>query len=266
TDTLTECDKHQIVEMDPDLKIYAVRSMDAMYDMNTASTPMGPQNNKSHQDAGSGTGKVISTYTMQDMGTDKILDLDTHHYMMTLHTQMSGCAGNGDADTKMEMWVAPGKGGLDCPERYAAARDVTTESGCKISVEQHGDLDKLADIYRGIVVRQKIYNGDQVIMTMDTREYSTAALDAALFDIPADYKQVSHDDFQKAQSKHMQDAMKHFKPSDNQSNDTPPADTSSTDQGSQNGDQGNNTNNNPNSNPNNGQKKKRGGFHIPNPF
>jgi hypothetical protein len=211
-------------------------------------------------------GKVISTINVKDFGEEKLpgIDLTTHHYLMTMRTQSSGCAGDSDNTTKIEMWVAPIKAGLDCPERYAPMRTTPApaggQSGCQTTYEQHGDLDALKDMYMGMPVREKIYQGDRVAMELDMREYSTAALDPALFDIPSDYRELSRNDFDKTEQQAMMNSMKGMGnsgsqgPSDNSSN--------SSDQQSQ-----SNEGTTDQSGTQNNSSHKHHGFHLPNlPF
>ncbi len=159
---------------------------------------------------GGATGKVILTYTVQDMGSEKLLNLDTRHVMVTMRTQSSGCAGNSDTTMKMEVWTAPIKV-LNCPERFASheASGDTGDGGgeCKIVTETKGDVDKIKDVFSGMIVQQKFYQGDKVTMVQSLREHSLAALDPALFAVPADFRKVTEAEFAKAQQEAMQKNM-----------------------------------------------------------
>lgn len=264
TVTLTECDKQQVIQLDPALKIYSVQPMESGVtpSMPTAFGPRG----RGHVEEKAGTGKMVSTISVQDLGTEKILDLDTHHFMLSTQTHTSGCAGDSDTNNKIEMWVAPIKAGLNCPEMYSPSRAVTSDTGCQMTVEQHGDFDALRSIYGGMPVRIKMYNGDRVIGEMDMREYSTAALDPSLFDVPPDFKQVSAADFQQQEQQAMMNSARNAGPGAF-SQPPPPADNSQ-DQGGQSGadqgDQGNGQNGNSqgNANQNNSQPKHHG-FSMP---
>ena len=218
---------------------------------------MGKMPRKSADSGSGGEGKIINTFHVTDLGSEKVAEVLAHHYMMDMRTQMSGCAGDNDVSMKMETWVAPIKGGLRCPERFAPSRTVPSSTGsgsdCHITYEMKGDLGALKNVYGGMVVRMKMYNKDKVIMVQELRDYSLAKLDEALFTVPSDYKEVSESEFQKAQSKAMMKSMTHglfggsgdSDSSDNQdnknSNDAPPSDDQ----------------------PKKEEKKKHGGFKLP---
>ena len=198
---LTQCDTHQDIRLDPALKIYTSSPIGAM-EFTPPAMP-GMDRHKMSHDAGKGT--QTTTFTTQDLGVEKITDLDTHHWMLTMRSQTSGCLGDTDSTTKMEVWVSDIKAGLDCPEQFAASRTIPNPSNenCQITYEMKGDMEAMRKIFTGMIVREKIYNGDKVAVVQDLRDYSQAALDDALFSVPADYKQVSSKDFDKAE----QDAL-----------------------------------------------------------
>src|SRR5207245_1884733 len=63
-----------------------------------------------------GTGKMIITTDAQDLGEEEVAGVKTRHWMMSVRTQSSGCAGDADATIKMEVWTAPGiTGAAPCP-------------------------------------------------------------------------------------------------------------------------------------------------------
>jgi hypothetical protein len=207
---LTLCDKHQTIKMDPNLKIYTTAPIGV--------AAFAPPTRGGRMPAGEampgdkpGVGHVTMTFSTQDLGTEKVADLDAQHYKISLRTQTTGCIGDGDQTMQFEEWIAPVKGGMNCPERYSASRMVPNTNGCQITYDMKGDWDKMRDMQGGMVVRQKIYNGDKVIATTDLRDYSLAALDDSLFTVPTDFKEVSEADFDKAESdamrKHMMGGM-----------------------------------------------------------
>jgi hypothetical protein len=216
TVSLTLCDTRRIITMDPDLKLYTVASMDGGSAGGDAApqtekpAPGGASDKKPESDKKPDTGHVISTYNIQDLGTEKVNDINAHHYMVTLRVQRSGCAGKGDSTMKMETWVAPGElGGLDCEERVptAAPRTVPNEKGCRITFETKGDTGLLGNVFRGIVVRQRMYNGDKVAMTQEVRDIASAPLNATLFAPPADFRQVTAAEYTEAKRKAMMTAL-----------------------------------------------------------
>ena len=211
TTTITQCDKHQEIKVDPDLKIYTVSPIGALAfggQMPPSRPGMG-RHNASGGD-GTGPGKETVTFTAKDMGTEKVADINAHHSMITFRTQASGCAGNSDTTMKMELWTAPIKASLNCPERYAASRVIPSANGCQITYEMKGDLSGLRDVFGQMAVKQVFYDDkDKPLFTRDLREHSTAPLDDALFDVPSDYKKVTDDEFAKQQQKKIMNSFTH---------------------------------------------------------
>lgn len=210
TVTLTLCDKHQSLQLDDALKIYTVAPIGVM----TFGPPpgMGGRNGMKMPEGKPGVGAVTTTLAVQDLGVEKVAQINNvHHYKFSIRNQTTGCIGQADATFVMEDWVAPIKGGLSCPERYAAApRIVPNAHGCQITYAFKGDTGKLPDIAGGMVVRMIIYadaQGTKVVAQQDLRDYSTALLDDALFAPPADYKEVSAEDFQKQEADAMRKSM-----------------------------------------------------------
>ncbi|BDI28427.1 hypothetical protein CCAX7_004780 [Capsulimonas corticalis] len=197
TVTITQCDKHREVKLDPDLKIYTVSAIGAFLPAKQMSkSPM--MTSKADDQGAGGTGKEVVTFTAKNLGTEKVADIQARHAMLTFRTQSSGCAGASDTTMKMELWTAPIKAALNCPERYSASRVIPNEKGCPITYEMKGDLAGLRDIFGEMAVKQVFYDAnDKPLFTRDLREHSTAALDDSLFDVPSDYKEVSDDEFQK---------------------------------------------------------------------
>lgn len=78
---------------------------------------------------------------------------------------------------------------------------------CKVQVELKGDSDKFLNINKGLILRQKMYNGNMPLMTTEVTSLSQAKLGDELFTVPADFKKVSAEEFQKAKTEAMVKAM-----------------------------------------------------------
>jgi hypothetical protein len=199
--TLTLCDQQQTYSMDPALKIYTVAPIGGGTFQPPSQAPGKPAKTEK-----TGEGKLITTFSVQDLGTEKLQNLDTRHSLVTVRTQTSGCLGAADATVKFEVWVAP-KQITPCPARYAPSRVVAGPNGCSITYEVKGDTKGMEKAMGGMVVQQKFYIDDKASMTQELRDYSEAALDAALFTVPADYKKVTQAEYDKAKAEAMRKAM-----------------------------------------------------------
>lgn len=202
--TLTLCKQQQTITMDPALKIYTVEPIGgAAYQ-----PPSQPADKKAKavKSEKSGSGKMVTTFTVQDLGKEKLQNLDTRHSMVTTRVQTSGCLGDSDNTFKFEVWTAP-KNIQHCPEQYAPVRTVAGANGCTITYEAKGDTAAMQKAMDGMIVQQKFYMGDKVSMVQELREWSEAALDASLFTVPADYKMVTKEEYDKAKASAMQKGM-----------------------------------------------------------
>jgi hypothetical protein len=156
-----------------------------------------------------GAGRMVTTYTVKDLGREKLQNLDTRHAMVTMEIQTSGCLGVSQSSIQYEVWVAP-KSVKPCAEQFSPSRVVAGANGCSITYEAKGDVAAMQEAMSGMVVQQKFYTGDKVTMTQELRDFSEAALDASLFTVPADYKQVTQAELDQARADAMRKAMMRF--------------------------------------------------------
>jgi len=198
---LTLCEKQQTITMDPALKIYTVAPIGGAPVAQAAAAPGKPA-----KAPATGPGKMVSTFTVKDLGTEKLQNLETRHSLVTTRIQTSGCLGESDSTFKYEVWTAP-KSIKACPERYAATRTVAGPNGCSITYEVKGDAAAMQKAMAGMIVQQKFYMNDKVSMVQELRDWSEAALDASLFTVPADFKKVTQAEYDKAKADAMQKAM-----------------------------------------------------------
>jgi len=201
---LTLCDKQQRYRIDPASKVYTVAKLDTLPAPGAPPAPEAPAAPETP-----GTGKVIITATVQDLGEETVADRKTHHYKLNLRTQTSGCPGQSDSTNEMEVWVAPDIAvSMACEQgRLPELPHRPYRPTCKVTTEQHGDVAALAKVFSGLVMRMKVNNGDKAIMEQTVTSLSDAALDDALFTVPADYRQVSEQEFAQAQSRAMMQAI-----------------------------------------------------------
>ena len=208
TIVIRECGKKLTIQLEPDLKLYSVipdYNGEGALGAEAGSTP---DAEKADADKPA-TGKMIVTYAVQDLGDATVLNLKTRRFMVDVTTESLGCAGEGTSTEKMEIWASDIRDAAACAdENSAAAMSKAMSNGvCKIEVQLKGDFDKMIKISKGLVLRQKMYNGDTAFKTVEVISLSQAKLGNELFTVPADYKKVSAEDFQKAQSEAMTKVM-----------------------------------------------------------
>jgi hypothetical protein len=203
TISLTLCDKKQEIRLDPAQKIYTVAPLGGAVGNGASATSGGSEGR-------SGTGKIVNTSSIKFLGEETIAGTKTRHYLVKNRMQTSGCAGNTDLTSQMEIWVAPGlKEPGGCQEGMDPAQAMASAfGGCKVTFVQQGDAAAYRKAYNGLVLRMKMVGeGGRPGMTQQVSALSRAPLSTSLFTIPAGYKKVSAQEFQQAQTKAMMEAM-----------------------------------------------------------
>lgn len=192
---LRDCKKNQSIQLDPKLKIYAV--MPALLDRS------GRMKNQGGGRAA--TGKMVVSCTLKDLGAATILNRKTRHYRVNMTMQSSGCAGSGTIKSKQEIWVSDVRAESPCKfdRDLIPAMEAVTRRDCKLQIVTKGDYKKYGTIMSGLILRQNTYNGDTLTMTQQVTSLSQAKLSDSLFKVPAGYKKVSPEEFQKLRSKAM---------------------------------------------------------------
>lgn len=176
--TMTLCDTHETASLDPDLKIYTLTPME-MADPKPA--------------AGVATGTMTNTYTVKDLGMETVAKLKAHHWLVTTRSVATGCVGNSDTTSKVEIWTYPIEV-LTCWEQNAYSQPT-----CKVKFVENGDVKGMRAAYNGMPVKMITYQGETKTSEQEMVEYSTDKLDAGLFSFPADWKKVSAAEFQQQQ-------------------------------------------------------------------
>lgn len=239
---VTICQPHQVIHIDDALKIYTIE--DENSNAPAGASPMMGNRGQSHEKAG--TGKIAINIKVTDLKPEKVAGWDTKHYMVEMHIQNSGCVGDGSSDMKMELWVADVKDAHGCKPNVDYGTLLGRREGgkCKVTFETTGDFARLAGIWNGLVMRQKMYNSDgKVMMTQEITSLSQAKLDNSVFAIPDGYTKLSFEDYNKQRQQAMMQAMMGG--------------------GNNNAGDDDNNGNDQNSDQDKKQKGKKPGFHIP---
>jgi hypothetical protein len=199
---IRECEKKQTIKLDSQLKIYAV-----VPDKDPGAAAV-KSNKPGDKTSAPATGKMVMTYDVKDLGAEDVAGFKARHYMVEIKSQRSGCAGDLAADQKYEIWSSEIREPVACPNApVPSLSEAMSHDGCKIEVVQQGDFKLYGEIGKGLTLRQKIYNEGKVFMTTEVTSLSQAKLSDELFSIPAGYKKVSEEDFDKQRNEAMVKAM-----------------------------------------------------------
>lgn len=188
---LVMCDLEQEAQIDPDAKIYTVRSLNALA---SAADPSKPVKTTK------GVGKMTTNFKVQDLGIEKVAQVDAHHWIVDSTMKGSGCIGDFNYKSKREFWTSA-LPSFSCPvlDGVWTNQDI---DGCKVTNELTGDSAKFMEASKNQVVKEIIYVDGKKTMTRELVDFSTAELDASLFSLEG-YKKVSESEFQAAQQKKM---------------------------------------------------------------
>jgi hypothetical protein len=186
---LTQCDLRRGVQLNSQTKTYLVNAFNDGAQPAAKSTAVVDKNGVVQ--AG---GRVTTTITTKDTGERKqMFGFVARHLIITMETVSSPDSCN-KMNTKMQTdgWYIDAEFVLDCDYGYQNYNSYNTKSGgCKDKYE----MKTIGTAKRGYPVYEKMTMFDEsgketYSMINEVVELSKATLEASLFDIPADYREV----------------------------------------------------------------------------
>lgn len=196
---LTMCDLKQVARIDPDAKIYTLRSLGPV-EQATSDSVEGPNRPKLTANK-AGQGKVVTKVKVVDKGLEKVAQLQAHHWIVDTDMTTSGCIGESQLKTHREFWTS-NLPSFSCPILKGTWKEQVFNGGCKVSNQLIGDVDLYSKAMQHEVVKEIVYLNGKPQMTRELVDFSTAELDSSLFSIEG-YRKVTEEQFQQAQSKKM---------------------------------------------------------------
>jgi hypothetical protein len=190
TVSLTQCDLKRSVQLNPQTQVYIINSWEN--DTTTPSTTTQSGNTTTEIKKG---GVITTTITTKDTGeTRKMFGYVARHLIITTETEASADACTPMKKYKMvtDGWYIDAAFALDC--------DYGTNGGYYRNSNAGGcrdkyDVKQIGAAKRGYPVIEKMTMFDETgketfTMMNEVLELATATLDAALFDIPKDWREV----------------------------------------------------------------------------
>ena len=186
--SITQCDLARDLQLSPQTKTYMVN----LYNDGTASEPTPVKPGTSAPVVKGGT--MYVTTTIKDTGERKqMFGFQARHIVQTIETETTPEACNPIKNKmEMDMWVIDAEFGLACTQENQYRNYIGGKKG--------GCTDKIVpktigSAKSGYPVWQKMTSFDangkeSFSMIQEVVELSKATLDQALFDIPADYREV----------------------------------------------------------------------------
>lgn len=191
TVNLTQCDLKRGVQLNPASKTYLIDLFNQEIE-NSNQNVSANSNDKVVRVKG---GTVNSTVTYKDTGERrKMFGYDAKHIITTMETVSTpdACA---VMNSKMQFdgWYIDAEFALDCQDNryYSTNYKVPQKSGC----QDKYNMKTIGNGKRGLPVYEKMTmldaNGkEEYSMVSEVVELSQATLDASLFEIPQDYREV----------------------------------------------------------------------------
>ena len=188
---ITQCDLHRGIQMNSASRTYMINEF-------VAAVQAGASANTAAKNDGVVTvgGKVTTTITTKDTGERKqMFGFTAKHLIITMETVASADSCNPN-NSKMQMdgWYIDAEFALDCDQSYQSVNNnpYNKRSGCQDKYE----IKTVGTAKRGYPVYEKMTmldaSGKETMsMVNEVVELSKATLDAALFETPPDYRQVS---------------------------------------------------------------------------
>lgn len=190
---LTQCDLKRSIQIMPQAQAYTITAWDTA-DPNATTTTTPDAKNNTTQSAAQKGGVVTMVYTVKDSGERKqMFGYTARHILVTMEMKSSpdACA---QINSKMETdgWYIDAAFALDCEtERYRSYRPPTGKTGCqdRYETKQIGAGKKGFPVYEKTTMFDE--SGKEISSFVnEVVELSNATLDAALFDVPAGYREV----------------------------------------------------------------------------
>lgn len=187
---ITQCDLKRGVQINPATRTYMINEFIQAVQSGSAATPTAGQSAPVTPG-----GKVTTTITTKDTGERKqMFGYTAKHLIITMETVSSPDACS-PTNTKMEMdgWYIDAEFVLDCDYGQSYA---TNPYGRKGGCQDKYEIKQIGTVKRGYPVYEKMSMIDAAgketfSVVNEVIELSKATLEAGLFDVPGDYRQVT---------------------------------------------------------------------------
>lgn len=194
--TIYQCDKKQMIQLNDRCKVYMVTPLEEE-STDTAAAPPAPTGT---QRAARGTqtkkgGVVTMTTTMKDTGErKKFFGYDARHILSSMTSESSP-----DACQKQQMDMTTDGWYIDFPgaqigcasDSSAAVRMRPTQASCRDEMKFKRSGSARIGYPVQVETSMKGENGQTFTIRQEVTELTNATLDAAIFEVPAGYREVN---------------------------------------------------------------------------
>lgn len=191
--SITQCDLKRAVNMNPQSKTFMINPFDLAEPVTKIASAKTTTKTDKVVRAG---GTITTTYTVKDTGERKqIFGYQARHLIITMESASSPDACTPYSNKMvMDGWYIDAEFALDCNLNFNLRGYGSDKSG---GCEDKHVSKQIGTAKRGYPVYEKMTMFDKdgkesYTMISEVLELSKAALDAALFDVPADYREVKN--------------------------------------------------------------------------
>ena len=189
---ITQCDLRRAIQMNPSAKTFVVNEFGQIETAKTPSADVKAENRPVTKG-----GRVVTTINVKDTGERKqMFGFTARHLIITMETESSpeACSKN-NMKMQTDGWYIDFELSFDCEEESMVARGRTPQStgGCQDKYE----MKTIGTAKRGYPVYEKMTMFDEtgketMSWVSEVVELSKSPLDASLFEVPSDYREVSN--------------------------------------------------------------------------
>lgn len=188
--SLTQCDLRRSIQMNPNAKTFMVNP----FATNTQTTTQPETAAADKNGVVQAGGKITTSITTKDTGERKqMFGFTARHLIITMESQSSPDACS-KTNTKMQTdgWYIDAEFALDCDYGYSSYNYNSNKAGgCRDKYE----MKTVGTAKRGYPVYEKMTMFDEsgketYSMVTEVVELSKATLEASLFDVPSDFREV----------------------------------------------------------------------------
>ncbi len=215
---ITRCDEGQTYQLLPDQKVYAVAPLTPGGGLMPQMPSMGGRGGFPGMGGRPDAAKLDTPETgtsaidtkLKDLGTEKIIGIDTKHYEVDMTVTSTGCAGTDTKSIVMETWVADIPTPVPClalsPED-ASKMAAHLKASCDVKTTFTGDVTGMKQAFSGFLMKMKVSTGKGSGFTKEVTMLSRAELPDAPFSLGEDWKKVSDSEFQQAKQRAMMKSL-----------------------------------------------------------
>jgi len=187
--TLSQCGSIASTQLDTKNRIYTVY-------------PKGPPMPKQRG------GKPMSmsmSVKVTNLGTASVNGQKAPHYKVDMAAKMNGRPMNITTEIWSSTTPMPSCPNMDKEVLQQVTKNLAMFRGSDFKIG--GDIKALGSVYGKVPLRQKVFMRGQEFATINTTKLSTSSLPVSLFSVPAGYRKVSNDEFNRIQQHAMREKM-----------------------------------------------------------